>query len=174
MSREWWRSLPPWLTWIVPYCTLTLSIKAPLHQVLGNLQTLTLTGMRQGERGTLSGYEYKVRSQSKGIRILGPYGNRRWALVTHVTFLPNLKDEHHTYLAITSRLAQPMWVQLGVGAIAFTVLSVFIFRDMENWLSIAARSFLQIGAIAYIVSLIALRLETNTLVEQLKQRLEAN
>lgn len=142
--------------------------------MLGNLQTLTMTGIRQGERGTLAGYEYKVRSQSKGIRILGPFGNRRWVLVTHVTLLPNLEDERYTRLAITSRLAQRMWVQLGVGAIAFTVLSVFVFRDIEDGLSIATRSFLQIGAIAYMVSLIALRLETNTLVKQLKQRLEAN
>ncbi|MBD1909266.1 MULTISPECIES: hypothetical protein [unclassified Leptolyngbya] len=174
MSIGLWRSLPPWLTWIVPYCTFTLSIEAPLHRVLGNLQTLTMTGIRQGERGTLAGYEYKVRSQAKGIRILGPYGNRRWTLVTHVTILPNLEDERYTRLALTSRIARQIWIQLGIGVIAFVGLSIFIFRDTGNWAQIAATSFLQIGAIAYVLSLISLRLETNTLVKQLKQRLEAN
>jgi len=162
---------PVWIAWALPYEALTLSVQASLPHVLGKLQALAIGGIRYGERNSLDGYEYKVRSLPQGVRILGPFGNRRWVLVAHVTVLPNVSKESPVTLAIATRLEKRMWLQVAFGSLLFVGLCTWIFQDLENPIQTFGTALFVMAILGYGIGLLALSLETNILVQLLKQRL---
>lgn len=162
--------LPKWLDWLLPYQQLTLQIPLPFSAVCQIFQGLSQTGIVYGEPSSLTGYKYKVYFHENRLKIIGPFGNRRWTLLTDGQIHPDLNDQG-TVLALRMRLANRMFMQVGFGIFIYIGFVTWMFRAQENLPTLFFLVVLQISVIAYAATLIAFRIEARHLINLLKQKL---
>ena len=159
------------LYWLLPYQESPLHLRVSINTVFQKFEALSIKGINYGESSSLISYQYNFHLKGNLVKIIGPFGNRRWTLVTKVKIQPEV-DMNGTVLYLTMRLANRMFIQVCSGALIYGCGAVWVFRDTEDLVTVFFLAILQMSIIGYIVTLISFRIEAARLVNLLVQKLE--